>query len=477
MRKGGLWGVALVVLASAVAMGAGCGGSGLRETCTPGTTRDCSCPGGGLGEQACLADGTAWGECDCGGSGTGGSAGGDADASGGRAGGDPGAGGIGVMRDCAPEIAAKADAYHTTVEYLVDAAAEIRAELAVACFSIASDLGDDSVSYPGDGRDIDDDTMAALCDAASGAIEAEIEAGGSVTVDSAPPRCQVDAGAQLDCEADCSMDPSCEGGTIEARCEPGELRVTCEGPCTGTLSCEGSPELAVPCQGSCASECTGICEGTCSGACDGTCEGSCDGTCQAVGSNGECAGGCAGVCRGTCVGECSGTCVGICTGQCAGSCEYTAAAEIECNEDATCKGGCDGMATAPRCEAELEPPACDIDAECQAACDGQAKFLADCVPPAVAVTGSSNAAFAATLEAHLPTLIAVMAKLELIGSAAADVAQGGQDVGGEITGSIGCAADYGAEFVAQLQAAAMASVSISVSVEADATVLGAASSG
>jgi hypothetical protein len=136
-----------------------------------------------------------------------------------------------------------------------------------------------------------------------------------------------------------------------------------------------------------------------------------------------------------------------------------------------------GTATAPRCEAELEPPACDIDAECQAACDGQAKFLAECTPTAVAVTGSANGTFAATLEANLSTIVTVMAKLELIGAAAGDVANGAQDVGGELTGSFECAAAYGADLVALLEAAAMATVSINVSIQADATVLGAASAG
>ncbi len=487
MTRGELGQVALVVLGCAVAVAAGCGGSSSRGTCTAGTTRDCSCAGGDPGEQICLPDGTAWSECECDGTGTGGSAGGGADSSGGSTGGDPGAGGsvgsggsplgAGGSSVCAPEIAAKADAYQTTTHYLVDAAAETRAELAVACYNLASDLGDDSVSDPDDGNDVDDETMATLCGTASAAIDAEIQASGSITVEYEPPRCQIGAEAQLSCEADCSMDPDCEGGIIEARCDPGELRVTCEGTCSGTQSCEGSPEVTAACQGSCAAECTGTCEGTCSGACDGTCEGDCEGTCEAQDANGDCGGTCAGTCRGTCAGTCRGTCVGTCSGECTGSCDLSPVATVECDGEATCKGGCEGTAAAPHCEAELLPPACTMDAECQAACDGQAKFLAECTPVAVAVTGSRNGGFAATLEAHLPTIIAVMAKLELIGNAAGDVANGAQDVGGEIAGSIECASFYGADFIAQLEAAAMASVSISVSIEASATVLGAASSG
>jgi hypothetical protein len=152
-------------------------------------------------------------------------------------------------------------------------------------------------------------------------------------------------------------------------------------------------------------------------------------------------------------------------------------AAVECDSDTSCKGGCDGTATRPQCEAELEPPACEIDADCQAACDGLAKFEAECTETAVAVAGSTNATFAATLEAHLPTLIAAMAKLELIGAAAANVAQASEEVASELVGSLGCAAAFGADFVAQLVAGAEASVTISVSVEADAEVLGAASSG
>jgi len=381
-----------------------------------------------------------------------------------------------VAGECAAELSAKADAFQVSVQALVTAAGEMKTSLAMACYHIADDLGDDSVTEPeNEGEGISDEDMQALCTAAAGAIEAEISASGSIALEYVPPRCTVSAEAQLNCEANCSVDAECEGGTIEARCDPGELRVTCEGTCEGTASCEGTADVAAACEGSCAAECTGECEGTCSGTCSGTCTGECDGTCSAENAEGQCEGTCEGTCRGTCDAECQGSCSGTCTGTCTGSCEYTAEATVECDAELTCTGGCEGTATAPSCEAELQPPSCDIDAECQAGCDGQAKFEAECTEPRVTITGTANAEFAATLEAQMPAILSVVAKLELIGEAAGQVAADAEDLGVELTGSASCALAYGADFVAQLQAAATASMSVEASFSASAEVSGSAS--
>lgn len=66
--------------------GGGTQGTGAAGSiCTPGDSKACTGPAGCQGGQACLADGTGWGSCDCG---TGG-------ASSGGAGGGAGAGGTG----------------------------------------------------------------------------------------------------------------------------------------------------------------------------------------------------------------------------------------------------------------------------------------------------------------------------------------------------------------------------------------------
>ena len=208
-----------VLIGLAASVGA-CGGGTSGVACAAGTTRSCACADETLGQQTCLANAAAWSKCDCESDGTGGAAGAShSSGTGGTAG-----GGISAP-DCAAELSAKAETYEVAVASLVEAAAEIRARLAVGCFNIASDLGDDSVSYPGDGRDATDEDVSVLCETAAVAIEAEIEASRSISVEYEPPRCQVGAEAQLSCEADCSMDSTCEGGLIEARCIPSDLRV------------------------------------------------------------------------------------------------------------------------------------------------------------------------------------------------------------------------------------------------------------
>jgi hypothetical protein len=54
--------------------GAGGGSTGSSGACTPGKQDACACPGGVMGVQACLPDGSGYDACDCGGGGTGGSA-------------------------------------------------------------------------------------------------------------------------------------------------------------------------------------------------------------------------------------------------------------------------------------------------------------------------------------------------------------------------------------------------------------------
>ena len=105
----------------------------------------------------------------------------------------------GLAGECEAELSAKANAFEVSVNALVDAAAELKASLAVACYNIANGLGDETVTDPGDGMDLEDDEMTTLCDAASAAISAEVTASGSITLEYDPPRCEVNASAQLSC--------------------------------------------------------------------------------------------------------------------------------------------------------------------------------------------------------------------------------------------------------------------------------------
>ena len=85
--------------------------------------------------------------------------------------------------------------------------------------------------------------------------------------------------------------------------------------------------------------------------------------------------------------------------------------------------------------------------------------------------------FAASLEAHLPAIYGVKAKLELVGEAAVDVKDAAVGLAGELAGSLGCAAQYGESFLAQLRASADVSVEVQASASASAEVSGSTSGG
>lgn len=356
----------------------------------------------------------------------------------------------GVGGSCEADIAAKADALQASVQALGDVAGSMQAELSLACSKLAGEAGDDSLR---------DDDLKDKCGEASAMISAEIDAGAAIEY--VPGQCSVEADAQFDCEAGCSVEGNCDPGSVEVRCDPGELSVECEGSCEGTATCEGSASASVACEGEC--------NGTCTGSCSGTCNGECDGECTAMNSEG--------MCEGECTGECNGSCSASCEGSCEGSCKFAADAQVECDATLRCEGGCDGTATAPKCEGKLDPPECNLDADCQAACDGEASFNAECTPPTVTITGFADVDYAATVQANLPAVLKVAAQAELVANAMADVVSAAGAVGDEITASVSCVADYGTEFVTDLQAAAEASASVSVSVEASADVSGSASGG
>ncbi len=349
---------------------------------------------------------------------------------------------------CGADLEAEVTALGNATASLEALAAEMRTDLAVSCSKIAGTTVDPAT--------VTDDELTDACAEAAAAIDAAFSASANASLTIIEGKCTVNADAQLSCEGSCQLDASCDPGGVEARCEPGKLEVTCEGECTGEASCEGSASASVACEGTCNGECTGTCEGTCNGTCEGTC--------SAENADGSCAG--------TCDGTCTGTCSATCTGECSGSCALNADAMVECEGELRCKGECSGDFSAPSCEAELEPPSCDGDADCQASCESQASLEAECTPPSIVIEGDVDAEFAATLQAELPTVLAVAAKLELAGQAALDIAELTVKVAGNIgPTAVQCAANFGAK----VSAAAEASASVSVSVEASASVSGSAS--
>ena len=337
--------------------------------------------------------------------------------------------------NCEADIVAKIEAFQGAVDALIKVSGEMKGSVAVACAQIATDLGESDVPDVGDGTDVADDDVTTACNLASAAIDAAITANGSVSIQVIGGKCEVNASAQLNCEASCQVDASCDGGSVEVRCEPGELSGECSAECTG--------------------ECT-VTSGsvTCEGGCSGTCTGDCSGTCAATGTSGACEGSC----EGTCEGECTGTCEVVpATATCSGS----------------CKGGCSVEITAPSCEAELTAPSCEVDAECSGGCDAQGSIDAECTPPQIIIEG--NADLKATLEANLPAIFLVFeVQGELVIDSAAYVAETAVGVLEAAIEVPACAASFGADLMAKFTGAAEASVSVNVSVSASASASGSA---
>jgi len=350
---------------------------------------------------------------------------------------------IGDGLSCDADFEAKMNALEASVDGMIAVSGDIRADVFLACQNIANDLGADGVPTV-DAASATDNDLEAACNLAKGAIDAEISAGVTIDLVVEPGYCTVAADAQFSCEASCDVSGGCEPGSIDLRCEPGQLSGECSAECSGECRAEANVDIA----------CEGTCEGSCSGMCNGTC---------AVDDG---MGGCAGECEGTCSGSCSGTC------------QIDAGASVSC--EGTCKGDCSVEFTAPSCEGELTPPSCDIDADCQAGCDGQAKFEAECVAPAISVTvnAMANVSLQATLEANLPAIWGVANERgQLMLTATGGVANAFGDAVVELTTLPGCLLVFAGDFAAQASASLDASVSVSVNVSVSADVAGSANAG
>ena len=364
------------------------------------------------------------------------------------------------LTDCS--MSAEIDALDASVKGLAKASADFEANLMAACNAIATAEGD----------------VGAACDAAVLIIDGAFEGSASAFIEITPGYCSIDAQAQFDCEAGCSVEGECDfsPGAIEARCEPGEFSVSCEGSCEGSAYCEAEVNASVACEGSCQGSCEGSCtvEMTAGAVCDGTCNGECEGT--------ENGGVCEGTCKGTCelTGSAAASCSGSCQGSCEGRCEVAADASASCEADFRCEGSCEGTASLPKCDADIEPPSaeCNIDAECQASCEGNASVNAECVAPTVTISAQAglSAELKGALEAQLPVILEIGANAELILEAAADVPQAFVTAAEAAVELPACVVSYGAEFVAQAQASVDISVSVSASASASGKVGGACGS-
>jgi hypothetical protein len=329
------------------------------------------------------------------------------------------------------------------------------AEVLDACAGIAADLGAkdtwsdlESIDLQISNRD-----QTGACDAATARIldvvadAREVDATVALSVTRGECRCDFDA--QAECDAECAGEVTCDPGTIETRCEPGDLSVECHASCEADAYCVGTQEVSANCSGQCEAECAGECKGTCIAADGSTTEN--DPNCQ---------------------GKCTSTCVGECTGRC----KIEAEAGIECGANVQCQGGCSGSFSEPVCTSEFTPPECEVDAECHAACT--ARVIAEhtvCEPAHVEILADVEVTpmlkpLADTLEEHLPALIdAAEAKGPLARNALERLASSGDEINddlGDLEGKelacVGRAVDAVADTVSIFDIAVNASLDLTV---------------
>jgi hypothetical protein len=373
-----------------------------------------------------------------------------------------GSGGAEMSAQCKGDFgvsasARKLEAFLSASSDFMLTAGELEGSLLAACKDIGQKLEVPEAEMQASG---DTPAVKAACGAASAKLKAELgelRASAKLDIDivAEPPRCEVSMDAMAQCAAEC--DATVEPGSIDVKCEGGEIVGKCGGSCKGSCSVEAE------------GTCGGSCEGTCEGGCGGTCEGACEGKCSAKNAQGECAGKCDGTCHGTCSAKCKGECKGECWVK----------AEAECKGE--CKGECSVAFEAPRCTGDVTPP--KVEADCQASCDAKLDAKAECKPGRASVvikgkaTADAEARLAkvrAAIEGSWGAVMAARAKLEKLGASGQAMVETGAKIPGAIgelgLSAAGCATQAAAGIV-------KASASVSVSVEASASVSGAATSG
>ena len=261
---------------------------------------------------------------------------------------------------------------------------EMGHEVLAACAGIATDLGaEDSWSdQEGLDRQIANADKTGACDVATARIldvladAREVNATAALLVTRG--ECHIDFEAQAECESNCADE--CDPGTVETRCDPGDLSVECHAECDAEATCVGTDDHPANCMGACESECVGECQGTCIAA---------DGSRTENDPN------------------CQGKCTASCNGECRGRCKLDE--PTECGVEVHCEGGCTASYDDPVCTTECTPPECHEDEECHAACAAEAEANAVCDPTHVElfVDVDSNPTLQPlvdTLEENLPAL-------------------------------------------------------------------------
>ncbi len=331
-------------------------------------------------------------------------------------------------RLCGADISAQIDALVGATDALEARTLDLEGRVLTACLNIAEDLNGVRPTPTGSL----DQRVQSACSTASTAIQAAA-ASANLSYAITPPVCTVDASAQLSCEATCDVSGSCTPGTVETRCEPGDLSVVCSGTCEANATCEVTATAT---------------EVLCDGSCEGVCTGSCSGSTNAAGQ-----------------------CDGVCNGSCSGNCTIRpGSAGVTCGANARCRGGCSVTGSLPECRTELTPPVCDVDADCQAGCEAQGSFSATCQPATVQASGTGAATLVATLEENLPVMLEVRDGLVALGADAAGLVSAAQTVATRVSGIPACAAASVTEIVAGAQAAAAAAASVQVTVSVSVSV-------
>lgn len=347
------------------------------------------------------------------------------------------------------------------------AAAEVRAGAFTACANIARDLGADdtwsaladseeATSTTGGGADaLSNDAGTGACDAAAQRMEDVLAGAGEVEAQVAllvsKGECHFDFGAQVECDAECSLGEQCTAGTVETRCEPGDLSVVCDAACEADAFCVGRPEQPANCMGQCESTCQGECRGSCMAP---------DGSITENDPN------------------CNGKCAASCNGTCRGMCKIDAPEGIECGGSVRCSGGCSGSYSDPVCVSEFSPPQCEFDAACHAACSARVESMAECDPTLVEVfidveDDPDLAPLVATLQQNLPPLIAaaedrgptIAQALEELGEASSFVGDNVEDLQGKSLACLAVASSSLGETLGGLSVSLEASAHVKVTLE------------
>jgi hypothetical protein len=334
-------------------------------------------------------------------------------------------------------------------------------DLTTACRGIAQDLGAGKAEQEAaEAKAERNDKMDAWCSLAVKAIgTARTSAGGTLTLDAKPPKCEASVSANANCQAKCSVEGKCDARLHPPKCTGGNLQVSCKG------ECKAKAGATLHCQGTCSAGCKGACTVQGGIKCEGTCEGTCEGAGGAGTSGLDANGKCTGTCKGTCSATAPGVeCTGTCDGECGGSCTGSANASFQCD------GDCAGEFEPLRCEGGKLEGGCEVDAKCGANCSASVQAKAQCTPPSVSIAfqGSVNAELttklAATLEANLPIVFSLEARLAAM-----------KDLVIALEGNIDAVVDIkkacipavivaAAQAVAAVQAAATASASLTKSV-------------